>query len=210
MTIWRYQIIKLFRENSKQLVIPPAIQQQINHTCIFNQFLNRLYQKTWIVHCSKPSDHHKHNVDYLARYTKRPAIAESKLKHYDGHSVRFRYLDHTTNTYKNFDLSVEDFIKRFIQHIPDIGFRMIRYYGFLANRVRGKQLPLVYQVLNQPSPKQNQGPTYAELIQQNFNFNPLVCILCGSMLLLTGVNFGNAAIPELMKYHRELALLKKI
>ena len=27
MTIWRYQIIQLFRENSKQLVIPAAIQQ---------------------------------------------------------------------------------------------------------------------------------------------------------------------------------------
>jgi len=95
---------------------------------------------------------HKQNVSYLGRYIKRPAIAESKLKHYDGNEVTFKYLDHTTNTYRQFRLTAEQFIGRFVQHIPDIGFRMIRYYGFLAHRVRGKLLPIVYQLLEQASP----------------------------------------------------------
>src|SRR5437762_1324998 len=200
MQMWRYQIIQLFREETqKGLVIPAKIQQQINHTFTFNQFLDLLYKKTWIVHCSKPTNDHKQNISYLGRYVKRPAIAESKLKHYNGNSITFSYLDHKTKTYRRFTLSIEQFIARFIQHIPDLNFRMIRYYGFLANRVRGKLLPIVYQHIGQT--KNHDAllpPTHAELIQKNFGFNPLICILCGNHLILSYIYFGRTNINELL------------
>jgi hypothetical protein len=210
MRTWRYQIIQLFRNAQPQLVIPARIQKQLNSTFTFNQFLDLLYKKHWIVHCSKPSTNHKQNVDYLGRYVKRPAIAESKLKHYDGHEVTFNYLDHNTKTYRKFTLPVDQFIARFIQHIPDIGFRMIRYYGFLAHRVRGKLLPIVYKLLGQETPSAATAPTYAELIQKNFNFNPLTCILCGQTMRLTTVHFGITNVGGLLAQHRALALLQKI
>lgn len=210
MRIWRYRITKLFRdEEQKELIIPSNIKNQLNHAFTFNQFLDRLYKKTWIVHCSKPTDDHKQNVSYLGGYVKRPAIAESKLKHYNGNSISFSYLDHKTKTYRRFTLSVEQFIARFIQHIPDRNFRMIRYYGFLANRVRGNLLPIVYQLLGQTkNDAESKPPTYAELIQKNFGFNPLICIVCGHALVLSGVRFGKTKISELLQHHRELALLK--
>jgi hypothetical protein len=209
MQIWRYQIINLFRKNQSQLIIPPTIKKQLNHTFTFNQFLNYLYKKTWIVYCSKPSKNHKQNVNYLARYIKRPPIAESKLKHYDGNEVTFKYLDHNTKTYRRFKLTIDQFIARFIQHIPDPGFRMIRYYGFLAHRVRGKLLPIVYKLLNQDNNYDLQIPSYAELIQKNFNFNPLSCILCGQQLVLTAIHFAKYNTHQLLQFHRQLALLKK-
>lgn len=146
MRLWRYKIISLFRKAHRKfpLCIPDSIQRQLTPTFTFNHFLDYLYNKSWIVHCSKPSSDHKINVSYLGRYTNRPPIAESKLRHYDGQEVVFTYLDHTTNTYRKLRLSIEEFIRRFIQHIPDEGFRMIRYYGFLAHRVRSKLLPIVY------------------------------------------------------------------
>lgn len=208
MRIWRYAIIKLFRDASPQLIVPPSIQKQLNLDFTFNKFLDRLYKKTWIVHCAKPSADHKRNVAYLGRYVKRPAIAESKLKHYDGQSVTFKYLDHTTNTYKNFQLNVEEFIERFVQHIPDIGFRMIRYYGFLAHRVRGKLLPIAYQLLNQKIDQPPSTLTYAEMIQNNFHFNPLTCILCGQQLILLALRFGRSSVKALLEIHAPLALMK--
>jgi hypothetical protein len=87
---------------------------------------------------------------------------------------------------------------------------MIRYYGFLAHRVRGKLLPIVYKLLNQNAPLPSIPPSYAELIQQNFNFNPLTCILCGTQMILTAVHLGISKASELLNYHRALALLKKI
>ncbi len=211
MRMWRYHIIKLFRNAHKkqQLVIPPAIQKQLNHTFTFNHLMETLYKKTWIVHCSKPESNPKRNINYLGRYIKRPAIAESKLKHYDGAEVAFKYLDHTTKTYRRFTITVEQFIGRFIQHIPDRNFRMIRYYGFLAHRVRGKLLPLVYQLLGQENIQTTTPTTYADLMQKNFNFNPLTCILCGQQLVLCAVHFGKSSIYQLLRFHRELALFKK-
>jgi hypothetical protein len=212
MKIWRYQIITLFRQayQRQQLIIPPTIQQQFLQASTFNQFLDHLYQKNWIVHCAKPSDNHQQTVSYLSRYLKRPAIAESKLRHYDGQSITFKYLDHRTKTYRKFNLPVDQFIARFIQHIPDTGFRMIRYYGFLAHRVRGKLLPIVYELLKQSNIQTSAPATYAELIQKNFNFNPLTCILCGQPLFLTSIQFGMTSLTQLLQFHRPLALLKKI
>jgi Putative transposase/Transposase zinc-binding domain len=210
MKIWRYQIIQLFRQKQTQLLLPPRIKQQLHHAFTFNQFLDRLYQKTWIVHCSKPTDDHKHNVNYLGRYIKRPAIAESKLKHYDGNEVTFRYLDHTTKTYRRFTLTIEQFIGRLVQHIPDVGFRMIRYYGFLAHRVRGKLLPVVYQLLGQENNPPSSPPTFADLMQKDFYFNPLICVLCRQPLVLTGTYFGLSKVYQLLSIHRSLALLQKI
>lgn len=209
MKMWRYQIISLFRKAYKQskLVIPASIQKQLNPTFTFNHFLDSLYQKTWIIDCPKPTSNFKQIIRYLGSYFKRPPIAESKLRHFDGNEVTFKYLDHITNTYRNFILSTEQFISRFVQHIPDENFRMLRYYGFLSNRTRGKLLPIVYKLLNQEKPHQKALPSFVELMQKNFSFNPLKCILCGHQLVLSSTHFGKN-ITELLNIHRELALLK--
>ena len=211
MRLWRYKVVTLFRTayQQDQLVIPNTIQQDLNPVFTFSQFLNKQYEKIWIIHCANPENNHKINVNYLGRYIKRPPIAESKLKHYDGNEVTFAYLDHTTKTYQDFKLTSEQFIARLVQHIPDIGFRMIRYYGFLAHRVRGTLLPIVYHLLGQKNPGHHTPPTFAELIQQNFGFNPFTCILCGEKLVLATVHFG-ASNHQLLNFYRELALLKKI
>lgn len=209
MKMWRYQIINLFRKAYKQnkLVIPAAIQKQLNPTFTFNHFLDSLYQKTWIIDCPKPTSNFKQIVRYLGNYFKRPPIAESKLRHFDGNEVIFKYLDHVTNTYHSLVLSTEQFIARFVQHIPDENFRMLRYYGFLSNRTRGNLLPIVYKLLNQEKLNQKSLPGFVELMQKNFGFNPLKCILCGHQLVLSSIHFGKN-ITELLNLHHELALLK--
>jgi len=178
-----------------------------NSTFTFSYFLDSLYKKTWIIDCPKPTSNFKQIVRYLGNYFKRPPIAESKLRHFDGNEVIFKYLDHVTNTYHSFILSTEQFIARFVQHIPDENFRMLRYYGFLSNRTRGNLLPIVYKLLNQEKLNQKSLPSFVELMQKNFGFNPLKCILCGHQLVLSSTHFGKN-ITELLSIHRELALLK--
>jgi len=38
-------------------------------------------------------------------------------------------------------------LRHYFSHIPARHFRMVRYYGFLANRKRGRLLPKVYEAL---------------------------------------------------------------
>ncbi len=138
-----------------------------------------------------------------------PPIAESKIKNFDGSSLSFNYLDHLSKTYKQFKLTAEEFIARFIQHIPDVGFRMVRYYGFLANRVRGEMLPKVRLLLGETDPNTPQV-NYRTLMQNNFNIDPYECVLCGSQMFLANCWYRQPNRYKLLSKHRELALLKKI
>ncbi|MCP5037002.1 MAG: IS91 family transposase, partial [Rhodobacteraceae bacterium] len=128
------------------------------------------------------------------------------LLHYDGQTVIFNYLNHTTGHHQTRTEPSEAFIARLVQHIPDKGFRMIRYYGFLAHRVRSTLLPKVYALLDQPTP---QPPTirWPALLKHSFGLDPLQCILCQAPLRLSALVKG-LSTPELQHYHRPLALMK--
>ena len=54
----------------------------------------------------------------------------SKIKEYDGNTIKFRFLNHRNNKHQDLKLTIDEFIERFIQHIPEKGFRMIRYMDF--------------------------------------------------------------------------------
>ena len=93
MKMWRDAIIKLLRKKLSDgtLVIPAELQNQDLYTLFDKQ-----YKKYWRVHCAKPHKNPKKDIDYLGRYIKHPAIANSRLLHYDGTEVLFKYLNHRT------------------------------------------------------------------------------------------------------------------
>ena len=71
-------------------------------------------------------------VNYMMRYAGRPAMAESRITYYnkDSDDITRYYEDHKTEEkveVKEFGL---DLLKKMIIHIPEKGFRMVRYYGF--------------------------------------------------------------------------------
>ncbi len=85
---------------------------------------------------------------------------------------------------------------------------MIRYYGFLACRVRATLLPTVYNLLNQPE-RNVLKITFPALLKQTFGLDPLQCILCQAQMIFTGITQGKPQY-ELYKYHQQLALAKPI
>ena len=92
------------------------------------------------MHFAEPTTNSKNTITYLGKYIHRPPILMSRLKHYDGKEVTFRYLDHKTSKFRNEIVDMDDFLDRFIEHIPKKSFRMIRYYGFLSNAVGNSSL----------------------------------------------------------------------
>jgi len=208
MKAWKYNVLSLLRTHYRNgsLVLPESLRQVYPDYTSFNHWLNRLYQKIWIVHCGKPSKNSYHNVNYLGRYIKRPPIAYSRLKHYDGNEVVFNFLNHKTNQHNDFHCSAEEFIRRFIQHIPDKYFRLIRYYGFLANRNRKTKMPIVYAALNQ-QPTNSLPIRFNYLLKKEMGFDPLQCILCKSKLQLAFIWVGKNH-AEIKKKHKNLALMR--
>lgn len=77
-------------------------------------------------------------MKYLGRYLKKPPIAGSWLAHYaGGATLSFRYHDHNTGGQATEILTQREIVACLKQHIPEKFFRMVRYFGFLANRVCG-------------------------------------------------------------------------
>ena len=197
MPMWRARVVKMIRKAKKQ-----------NRINITSACLEIQYHKHWIVHFAKPANSSWNIVAYLGRYLKRSPLSQSRLAHYDGKTVTFNYLNHRNQKYQKATFDTNEFIHRFIQHIPDKGFRMILYYGFLVNRVSGKLLPLVYKLLNQKI-KTPKFIGWAGLINNAFGNNPLNCILPWHKMQLTRMSFG-MNINQLLDNHEKIAKRKII
>lgn len=206
MPMWRYAIIDLLRQSYGQLVLPSELKARCPTQAAWSRWLDVHYSKPWIVHFAKPSENHMRNVNYLGRYIKRPPLSQSRLEHYDGKSVAFRYLDHRSGKHRTARYATDEFIGRLVQHIPDKHFRMINFYGFLANRVRGQWLPKVYALLDQePAPVKT--IRYRALQNRAFGVDPLKCVLCGSPLRYAGITRGKT-LAQLRPHHEALARAK--
>jgi hypothetical protein len=187
--MWRYAFLTFLRKEFKEKRIKlPRHLKHIRSYEAFCSWTSQFYNQTWVVHLSKQSNNHKFTVEYLGRYLKRPPIGETRIKKYDGKLVTFEYLDHYTKTKQIMTLPVLEFIARLISHIPDKYFRNIRYYGFLANRVRGKLLPTVYLLLK--NRKQNIQKVYTpwrDMLKKSFHYDPLTCPRCQTIMKLNYV-----------------------
>ena len=71
---------------------------------------------------------------YIGRYLGRPVIALSRIDGYDKEkdTVTFHYNRHEDDVLVTETHDAINFIKMLIQHIPEKGFKMIRYYGIYA------------------------------------------------------------------------------
>ena len=187
--MWRYRVIDLLRTEFQQgkLTMPPNLRH-LRTDSAFRSWTAQFYRTDWVVELSRQSQDMKVNVHYLGRYLKRPPIGETRIKAYDGQFVTFEYLDHYTDTQSCTTLPVLDFIARLIAHIPDKYFRMIRYYGFLATRVRGKLLPKVYSFLAmKTSTAKKVYTTWRQMLLNIFHRDPIHCPRCKISMELTDI-----------------------
>ncbi|WP_342221419.1 IS91 family transposase [Candidatus Fukatsuia endosymbiont of Tuberolachnus salignus] len=208
MKQWRYQIITLLRQQWDTLQLPPELSQTLTRLGQREQFLDFHYQRHWNIDLAKPTDNAQQTLNYLGRYLKKPPVSLSRLEHYNGQEVTYRYLSHKTREQEKLNLSMDEFIQRFISHIPDKHFRMVRYYGFLAPRRRTTLLPIIDALLGQEKEK-TVNITYAAMLKRLSRIDPHECILCGSRLVLSGITSG---LPwhQLMLHHESLAKMKGI
>jgi Putative transposase/Transposase zinc-binding domain len=91
----------------------------------FAAHLAPLWKKNWFVYAKRPFAGPESVLAYLARYTHRVAISNSRLLALDGRGVTFRYKDYRRNgraRYRTMTLAPDEFIRRFLLHILPKGF----------------------------------------------------------------------------------------
>ncbi len=114
----------------------------------FDLLLARAAAKDWVVYCKPPFGGPEQVHAYLANYTHRIAISNSRIVSFDNERVCFRYRDYADgNAEKLLTLDVDEFIRRFLLHVLPPKFVRIRYYGFLANRIRAQSIDRARRLL---------------------------------------------------------------
>lgn len=113
----------------------------------FQAHLAPLRRAEWVVYAKPPFGGPAAVLAYLARYTHRVAISNSRLVAMDDHAVRFRWKDYRTADpatgavkIKTMALSPGEFIRRYLLHVLPAGFHRIRHYGLLAKGPRAPDL----------------------------------------------------------------------
>jgi hypothetical protein len=129
---------------------------------------------------------------YLARYTHRVAIANSRLIALQDGAVTFRWKDYrikARDRQKTMTLAVAEFIRRFLIHVLPSGFHRIRHYGLLASGARARNIAQVRQLLAtvaKPRPDEvANDPDEADPP------NPYPCPCCGGRMIVVET-FGRA------------------
>ena len=111
----------------------------------FERLLNEATAAHWVVRSKAPFRGPTVVLKYLARYTQRVAISNSRLLSLDENG----YVSFTYRNYRQggavhvMRLSASDFLSRFLLHVLPKSFVRVRYYGFLSRGRKNAALPLL-------------------------------------------------------------------
>ena len=122
---------------------------------------------------------------YLARYTHRTAIGNSRLVDVNDAQVAFRYKNYRRGGRNGvMRLGAHEFLRRFLLHVLPEGFHRIRHYGFLAKGDRGENLARVRELLRvAPEPRESADPAaQAEKPENTARSVTAHCPDCGGLM----------------------------
>jgi hypothetical protein len=156
----------------------------LNNPKAFAAALAPLRTTEWVVYAKEPFAGPKQVLAYLARYTHRVAIANSRLLDLDQTHVSFRWKDYRENGIhksKVMRIEVAEFIRRFLLHILPSGFHRIRHYGLFANGHRADKLALCRTLLDVPPAPTDQNND-DDIDPGVANHEPSPCPCCGGRM----------------------------
>ena len=112
-------------------------------------FINSLFEKPWLPFVKETFNGKGNAIRYLARYSYRTAIANSRIISVDDEMVTFRYKDYADGSrQKIMTVKGTDFIGMMLQHVLPSGFHRVRFSGYLNNAKKTKNLKLIHSLRN--------------------------------------------------------------
>jgi hypothetical protein len=153
----------------------------------FAERVRALRQSSFVVYAKPPFGGPERVLAYLARYTHRTAIANSRLAAVDDNYVAFSYKDYRRGGRIGvMRLAPHEFIRRFLLHVLPDGFHRIRHYGFLAKGERGATLARVRDLLQVEPPSDPNAPARDPQADQDAHEPSAVCPDCSGLMRRIG------------------------
>src|SRR6516162_2517391 len=170
----------------------------------FRAFLAPLRRKRWYLYAKRPFAGPKAVLAYLARYTHRVAISNSRLIKTDAKTVTFTVKNYRAKgpaRYTTMTLPVGEFIRRFLIHVLPQGFHRIRHYGLFAGSAKAECIATARRLLNMPVPTVSaQAASTGEAADDTLD----PCPCCGSRMRIIEV-FERGQTPKYQQSRRPIA-----
>jgi hypothetical protein len=198
----------LFNERALSLVFRGKFMARMKRACQrgelkfagnrYEELKAQLYEKPWIIDVRDPVKKPEHVLEYLARYTHRVAIANSRIKQVEDGMVTFTFKNRKKGLTETLTITAVEFIRRFLLHSLPQRFVRIRHYGFLANRDRSKNLTAIRHLMGFSDPLDKPVSTVEEMMQKITGIDITVCPCCqkGKMQPFKQIPKGVARPPN--------------
>ncbi len=140
----------------------------------------------WVVYAKRPFAGPQAVLAYLARYTHRVAISNSRLIKLDEAGVSFKWTDYRItgrDRLKTMTLAAGEFIRRLLLHVLPSGFHRIRHYGLFASAVRAHNVERASQLLATPGA----SPAHSRADKRRDSEKPAPerrCPCCGGRMIV--------------------------
>jgi hypothetical protein len=170
---------------------------RLNDAKAFAGALAPLRTAKWVVYAKKTFAGPERLLAYLARYTHRVAITNSRLLSLDQTHITFRwkaYRQGGRHRSKAMRLKIPEFMRRFLLHVLPSGFHRIRHYGLLANGHRADRLAFCRSLLTESSTSVDRAQTKDNSpIHINRRIPPCPC--CGGYMMVVETLYGTLSQP---------------
>jgi putative transposase/transposase-like zinc-binding protein len=164
----------------------------------FARHLAPLRRTNWFIYAQSPFAGPEAVLAYLARYTHRVAIANSRLIALDGRGVTFRYKDYRRDgraRYRTMTLSADEFIRRFLLHVLPKGFHRIRHYGLLASAGCKTNIARARELIAVPTSVADPSGAHDTPDPETVADHRPPCPCCGGRMLIVEI-FGRSGAPR--------------
>jgi hypothetical protein len=198
----------LFNQDALSLVFRGKFIQRMDQACknqkikfadnSYKKLKNTLFTKKWVVSVRNPVKSPEDVLEYLARYTHRVAIANSRIKALKDGMVTFSIKNRKKKRTELITISAVEFIRRFLLHSLPKRFVKIRHYGFLANRNRAKNLETIRLLMGLAQPAVKNILPIEEMMQKITGIDISICPVCneGKMQFYDEIPRSRARAPN--------------
>lgn len=155
--------------------------EKLRNAYYWKEWKNKLYEIDWCPYSKETFNGFGNAIEYLGRYTNKIAISNSRILSVMEDTVTFSARGKEPGEPKReISLKHTEFIRRYLMHVLPCGFQKIRYYGFLNNRMKHKNLKVIFKLQNGQRFKQRfAGMNMAELLKAVWKFDLCLRPACG-------------------------------
>lgn len=155
--------------------------EKLRNSYEWSAFRNDLYEKDWCPYIKETFNGFGNAIEYLGRYTHKIAISNSRILSVDNQQVSFSARGKKPGEPpRTITLENTEFIRRYLMHVLPSGFQKIRYYGFLNNRGKSKNLKLIFTLQGHQRFRARYAHlSIAELIKAVWKVDIRICPECG-------------------------------